>query len=91
MKRDTLQIHGVNEGAIFSVSQAVFLQMVHLEPGPGQPLSRWINQRARTRRKASIETEMHWIAGHTGIPEKEGADRQANLAREGCRAGAVPE
>jgi hypothetical protein len=63
----------------------------HLEPGPGQPLARWINQSARTLRETGIETEIYRVPGHTGIPENEEADRQANLAREGRRAGTVRE
>jgi hypothetical protein len=63
----------------------------HLEPGPGQPLARWINQCARTLREAGIETEIHSVPGHTGIAGNEEADRQANLAREGRRSGTVRE
>jgi len=67
-KRDTLQIHGVMKVAAFSDSQAAIRRTEHLEPGPGQPLARWIDQSARTLRKAGIETEIHWVPGHTGIP-----------------------
>jgi len=60
-----------------------------LEPGPGQPVARWINQSARTLREAGVETEIHWVPELTGIPGNEEADRQANLAREGHRSGTL--
>jgi len=77
--------------AIFSNSQAAIQQTEHLEPGPGQPLARWISQSARTLRKAGIETEIHRVPGHTSIPGNEEADSQVNLAREGRKAGTVRE
>ena len=51
----------------------------------------WSNRSARTLREAGIETEIHCVLGHTGIPGNEEADRQANLAREGHRTGKVRE
>jgi len=76
-KRDILQTHGMTKLAVFSDSQAAIWRTEYLEPGPGQPLARWINPSARTLRKASIETEIHWVPGHTGISGNEEADRQA--------------
>jgi len=80
-KRDTLQTHRVMKVAVFSDSQATIRRTENLEPGPAQPLARWINQSARTLREAGIETEIHWVPGHPGIPGNKEADRQPNLAR----------
>jgi len=63
----------------------------HHEPGPGQPLARWINRSARTLCEAGIETEINWVPGPTGIPGNEEADRQANLAWVGRRTDTVRE
>jgi hypothetical protein len=65
--------------------------MEHLEPGPGQPQARWINWSARTLREAGIETELHYVPEHTGIPGNVEEDRQANLARDGPRSCTVRE
>jgi len=52
--------------------------------GPGQQLARWINNEARALLlEHGIETVIHWVHGHSGIPRNEEADRQANAAREG--------
>jgi hypothetical protein len=77
--------------AVFSDSQAAIRRTEHLEPAPGQHLARWIRQCSRNLREAGIETEIHSVSGHTGIPGNEEADRQVNLAREGRRAGTVRE
>jgi len=90
-KRDTLQTHGVTKVTVFSDSKAAIRQTERLEPVPGHPLARWINQSARTLCEAGIETEMHCVTGHTGIPINGEANRQANLAREGRRSGTVLE
>jgi ribonuclease HI len=90
-KRDTLQTHGVTKVAVFSDSEAAIRQTEHLEPAPGQHLPRWISQCARNLREAGIETEIHWVPGHSGIPGNAEADCQANLAREGGRAGTIRE
>jgi len=90
-KRDRLWTHGVTKVAVFSDSQVAIRRTEHLQPGPGQPLARWINQSARTLHEGGIKTEIHWVPGHTGIPGNEEADRQANLARKGRRAGTVRE
>jgi len=90
-KRDRLQTHGVTNVAVFSETQAGIRRTEHLEPGPGQPLGKGINRSARSLREADIETEIHWVLGHTRIPGNEEADRQANLARKGHRTGTVRE
>jgi ribonuclease HI len=86
-----LQTHGVTKVAVFSDSQAAIRHTEHLEARKGQKLSRWFHRIARTLREASIKTEIHWVPGHTGIPRKEEGDRQANLEREGHKAGTVRE
>ena len=86
-KRDIPQANGVSKVAVISDSQATIRRTEHLEPGSGQPLARPINRKARALRDVGIETEIHWVPGHTGIPGNEEADLQANLAREGRRAG----
>jgi len=90
-KRNTLQALGVSKIAVFRDSQAAIRRTEHLDLGPGQPLDRWINRRARTLREAGIEPEIHWVPGHPDIAGNEDADRQANLAREGRRSGTVRE
>ena len=79
-KRVALHANGAMKMAIFSDSQAAIRWTEHLVLGSGQPLARWISCNARTFRKVGIETETHWVPGHTGIPGNEEADRQANLA-----------
>jgi len=86
-----VQTHQVTKVAVFRDSQAATRHTEHLEPGTGKPQARWINRRARTLREAGIETEIHWVPGHTGIPGYEKADRHAHLAREGRRSGTVRE
>jgi len=81
-KRDTLQRHGVKRVVIFSDSLTAIRRAAHLEPGPGPRLARWINLIAQALLAHGIATEIHWVPGHTGIPRNEGADRQANLARD---------
>jgi len=50
--------------------------------GPGQPLARRINRRARSLLAHGIATEIHWVPGQCCIPGNEEADCQANVARD---------
>jgi ribonuclease HI len=79
-KTDVLQANGVTKVAVFSDSQAAIRWTEHLEPGPGQPLARLIHCKARALLKVGIETDIHWVPGHTSIPANEEADHQANRA-----------
>jgi len=81
-RRARPQEHGVQTVAVFSDSQAAIRRTAHLEPGPGQRLTRRINQRAQTLLAHGIATEIHWVPGHSGIPRNKDADRHANLARD---------
>jgi len=59
-KRDTLQTYGVTKVAIISYSQAAIQRTEHMEPGPGLPLARWINQSARRPQgRHSRRTHIH--------------------------------
>jgi len=88
---DTLQTHGVTKVAVFSGSRAAIRRVEHLEPEQGQQQAWWISECTRNLREAGIQTEIHCVPRHTGIPANEEADRQANLVREGRRAGRVQE
>jgi ribonuclease HI len=79
-RAETLRAHGVMTVAIFSDSQAAIRRTAHLDPGSGQQLARVINEHARALRAHGIEVVVHWVPGHSGIPGKEEADRQANKA-----------
>jgi len=67
-KRDALHANGVTQVAVFSDSQAAIRWTENLDPGPGQPLVRWINRNARTLRESGIETEIHWAQDTPASP-----------------------
>jgi hypothetical protein len=77
--------------AVFSDAQPAIRRTEHMEPGAGQHIARWISQCARNRCEAGIEIEIHCVPRQSGIPRHEQADRQANLATEGRRAGTGQE
>jgi len=87
---EILHAQGVQKTVIFGDSQAAVRRAAHLEIGPGQQVTRWINNEARALCGDGIETEIRWIPGHSGIPGNEEAVRQANVAREG-RGSTVQE
>jgi len=56
--------------------------MMHLDPWPGQPLARAVNDNARVLCDSyGIKVEIQWVSGHSGIPKNGKADRQANKAQ----------
>jgi hypothetical protein len=81
-RAEALRAHRVTTVAVFSDSQAAIRRMAHLDPGPGQQLARAINEHARALRAHGVETAIHRVPGHSGIPGNEEADCQANKARE---------
>jgi len=81
-KRETLQKYGVKTVAVFSDWQAAIRRAAHLEPGPGQRQAWRINQRVRGLLANGVATEIHWVAGHSGIPRNEVADCQEIVARD---------
>jgi len=79
-RRHRLQQHGVRSVAVCSDSQAAIRRVQHLEPVPGQLLGRWTNRKARNHLSLSIETEIHWVLGQSGIPWNAEVDRQPNVS-----------
>jgi hypothetical protein len=65
--------------------------MEHLDPGPGERLNRWIIQGAKGLHEASIEAESDYVAGDPGKLGNEEADHPANVAREDCSEGILPQ
>jgi len=86
-----MKTNGVTKVAVCNDLEAVIRRTEHLDPGPGQPLARYIDRSARNLLETSIEKEIDRVPGHTGIPGNEDADRQANLSRKGRRTGRVRE
>jgi len=56
--------------------------MAHLEAGPGQQLATWINRRAHSHSEHGIETEIHWVPGHSAISITDEADHPVNLDQD---------
>ena len=84
-----MRAHAGKKVPVFSDSQVAIQCMEHLEPGPGQPIAWGITKSTTTLHEAGIETAIEWGPRPRGILRSKNADGQANLAREGCKAGIV--
>jgi len=67
---------------VFSDSQAAIRQTAHMDPGPGQQLTRAIYEHAMALHTEGIDIVIYWVPGHSGIPGNVEADREANKARD---------
>jgi hypothetical protein len=79
---EVLGAHRFMTVAVVNDSQESIRRTTHLDPWPGQHLTRAINKHARALRAHGIEAAIHSIPGYTRSPENEEADRQANEARD---------
>lgn len=78
MQLEISQPHTVTRVAVFSVSQAVIRQTVHLEPRPGQQLARANNKHRRALHAQGIDRVIHWVLEYSGKAANNMAERQAS-------------
>jgi len=90
-KIQTLQRHRVKTVVVFSDSHPAFQRTAHLEPGPGQQVGRQMIGSVQALLVQGIETEIHWVPGHSDIPANKQADRQVNLAQDASGNTAIEQ
>jgi hypothetical protein len=79
---EVLRAHRFMTVAVVNDSQESIRWTTHLDPWPGQHLTRAINEHARALRAHGIEATIDSIPGNTRSTANEEADRQANEERD---------
>ena len=85
-KRGILHPNGITKVAVISNLNVAIQWLEHLQLGLWQPLARMINCNERVLWKVGMESEIHWVQGHSCIPRKEVTNHTADQAQAGHMA-----